>query len=251
MRLVQGLSAGFDTLPLDCFREMDIPAANNGGANSTAVAEHTVALILALYKQLLNTIKLARGGRPVSGLDTFELAGKVVGIVGLGNIGQRVALRVMAFEAKVQYFDIVVPPPHMLPGLSAVKAVSLDELMATSDIVSLHCPITPLSRGMISRERIALMKPTAILINTARGEVVDEEALYESLKERRIAGAGLDVLTVEPADPHNPLFGLDNVIITPHSAGTTYDTWPRRAQNAWLNISRVAEGQEPLWTYQE
>ena len=247
-RLVQLLAAGYDRMNLDLLREMEIPCANNGGANSWAVADHAVLLMLALYKQLMAAERSTRAGgwkRPIDGTNTFELAGKTVGILGMGNIGRQVARRVQAFDARVLYHDAYLLSPDIEEELGVERA-GLDELFRSSDILSCHTPLTPETRRVVSRERLVMMRPTAVLINTSRGPVVDEEALVEALSEGRIAGAGLDVFEREPVDPGNPLLKMDNVVVTPHSAGTTWDTWARRARFAYDNIERVWRGEAPL-----
>ncbi len=246
-RLVQGLSAGYDSINLKLLRELNIPCANNGGANSWAVADHAVLAMLALYRRLLAADRSTREGRwraAIDGANTFEMANKVVGIMGFGNIGQKVARRVQAFDATVQYYDKFPLPPGRERELN-VKRVSLEDLFRTSDIISCHAPLTNDTRHVVNRQRLATMKPTALLINTSRGEVVDEIALHEALRDKRIAGADLDVFEQEPVDPGNPLLKLENVVVSPHSAGTTWDTWFRRAEFAYANMKRVWAGQAP------
>jgi phosphoglycerate dehydrogenase-like enzyme len=246
-RLVQGLSAGYDSVNLKLLRELSIPCANNGGANSWAVADHAVLDMLTLYRRLAAADRSTREGKwraAIDGTNTFEMAGKVVGIMGFGNIGQKVARRVQAFDAAVQYYDKFPQTPARERELNA-KRVSLDELFRTSDIISCHAPLTNDTRHVVNRARLATMKPSAILINTSRGEVVDETALYEALRDKRIAGAGLDVFEQEPVDPANPMLKLDNVVLSPHTAGTTWDTWFRRADFAYANMKRVWAGQPP------
>ncbi len=252
-RLVQLLAAGYDRMNLGLMASLDVPCANNGGANSIAVADHAVLLMLALYKQLIHTETSTRGGQwsaPITGTNTFEMADKLVGVLGIGNIGRRVARRVQGFEARVQYFDIY-PLAEEEESALDLSHVSLDELFRTSDILTCHTPLTPQTRHIVNRERLALMKPTAVLINTSRGPVVDEAALIEALQEGRIAGAGLDVFEQEPVAPDNPLLKMDNVVVTPHMAGTTWDTWFRRASFAYENMQRVWNGDAPLATVQE
>ncbi len=247
-RLVQLLAAGYDTVDLGLLRELGIPCANNGGANSWAVADHAVLLILSLYRRLVLLDTSTRAGTwnaPIDGFNTFEMANKLVGLIGIGNIGRQVARRVQGFDATAQYYDKYPLPPDREQDLN-ITGVPLDELFQTSDIVSCHTPLTPETYHLVNRERIALMKSTAVLINTSRGPVVDEAALIEALQEGRIAGAGLDVFEEEPVDPGNPLLGMDNVVVTPHSAGTTWNTWFRRAEFAYQNIERVWAGQPPL-----
>ena len=252
-RLVQLLAAGYDRMNVGLMASLEVPCANNGGANSIAVADHAVLLMLALYKQLIHTDPSTRGGQwsaPITGTNTFEMADKLVGVLGLGNIGRRVARRVQGFEAHVQYSDVYPVTPEEERELDVTR-VSLDELFRTSDILTCHTPLTPQTRHIVNRERLALMKPTAVLINTSRGPVVDEVALIEALQEGRIAGAGLDVFEQEPVDPDNPLLKMDNVVATPHMAGTTWDTWFRRASFAYENMQRVWNGDAPLATVQE
>jgi len=247
-RLVQGLSAGYDSVNLKLLRELSIPCANNGGANSWAVADHAVLAMLTLYRRMRQADPSVRAGRwreAIDGTNTFEMANKVVGVMGFGNIGQKVARRVQAFDAKVQYYDKFPLKPERERELD-VKRVSLEELFRTSDILTCHAPLTNDTRHVVNRERLATMKPSAILVNTSRGEVVDEAALHEALRDKRIAGAGLDVFEQEPVDPNNPLLKLDNVLVSPHSAGTTWDTWFRRAEFAYSNMKRVWAGEKPL-----
>lgn len=246
-RLVQILSAGYDSINLKLLRELKIPCANNGGANSWAVADYAVLAMLSLYRRLAAADRAVREGHwnaAIDGMNTFEMAGKVVGVLGFGNIGQKVARRVQAFDATVQYYDKFPLPPERERKLKA-KRVSLEELFRTSDIVSCHAPLTNETRHVVNRERLAIMKPTALLINTSRGPVVDETALYEALQNKRIAGAGIDVFEKEPVDPANPLLKLENVVVSPHSAGTTWNTWFRRAEFAYQNMQRVWEGRPP------
>ena len=246
-RMVQILSAGYDSINLKLLRELKIPCANNGGANSWAVADHAVLAMLSLYRRLAAADRAVKEGRwsaAIDGMNTFEMANKVVGVLGFGNIGQKVARRVQAFDATVQYYDKFPLPPERERELKA-KRVTLEELFRTSDIISCHAPLTNDTRHVVNAKHLAMMKPSAILINTSRGEVVDETALYEALQQKKIAGAGLDVFNKEPVDPNNPLLKLDNVVVSPHCAGTTWDTWFRRADFAYKNMKNVWEGKAP------
>ena len=247
-RMVQTLAAGYDSLNLRLMRELEIPCCNNGGANSLAVADHAVLLMLALYKRLVEADAATRAGlwnAQIDGFNTFEMANKLVGIVGFGSIGRQVAKRVQGFDARVQYFDPYPQTPERERELG-VSRVALDALFETSDIVTVHAPLTPDTRHIASAERIAKMKPTAILINTSRGPTVDERALIAALRERRIAAAGLDVFEEEPIAFDNPLLSMDSAIVTPHSAGTTWDTWFRRAEFAYRNMQGVWNGDPPM-----
>lgn len=247
LRLMQLLSAGYDKIDLRLTTQLGIPVATNGGANAWAVAEHSVALLLALYKRLLQCDRSVRDGKwrqAISGFDTFEVAGKTVGLVGAGNIGKKVARRLKAFETQIIYYD-VVPAPEIEAELGA-RRVALEALLKEADIICLHLPLLRETRGLIAAREFAMMKPNAVLLNTSRGEVVDEAALTVALKEKRIAGAGIDVFHQEPIAPDNPLLQLPNVVLTPHSAGHAYEGWFRRARFAWENIQRVASGEPPL-----
>ncbi len=246
-RMVQLLSAGYDNMNLKLMRELEIPCANNGGANSWAVADHAVLLMLSLYKRLVQSDMATRDGRwnePIDGSNTFEMADKLVGVLGIGNIGRRVARRVQGFDARVQYYDKYGLSQEQERELD-VRGVTIEELFSTSDIVTCHTPLTPETHRIVSAEMLALMKPTAVLINTSRGPVVHEAALIEALRHKKIAGAGLDVFEKEPVEPDNPLLSMDNVVVTPHSAGTTWNTWFRRAEFAYRNMKGVWEGQPP------
>jgi phosphoglycerate dehydrogenase-like enzyme len=254
LRLVQLLSAGYDRVDIEAARKAGVPVANNGGANAIAVAEHTVLLMLAVLKQLVrfHLDVVAGRWRPPASSESpvYELAGRTVGIVGLGNIGKKVARRAAAFDARVQYYDIVRLSEAEEDALG-VRFVLLSELLRTSDIVTLHVPLTDATRGLIGARELALMRPRAVLVNTTRGPVVDEPALYEALRARRLGGAGLDVLVDEPPAKDHPLFGLPNVTLTPHSAGPTWENWTARFRNGFDNIERVAAGRRPLWVVPE
>ena len=247
-RLVQLLAAGYDSMNLELMRELEVPCANNGGANSYAVADHAVLLMLSLYRRLVHSDRSVRDGTwnaPIDGMNTFEMADKLVGVIGIGNIGQKVAKRVQGFDARVQYYDKYPLSRERDEELDLTR-VSLDELFQTSDIITCHTPLTRETRHIVDGERIAMMKPSAVLINTSRGPVVDEAALIEALQQGRIAGAGLDVFEQEPVDPGNPLLKMDNIVITAHSAGTTWNTWYRRAEFAYQNMGRVWRGEVPM-----
>jgi len=250
LKLVQLLSAGYDRVDIEAARKAKVPVSNNGGANAIAVSEHTVMLMLAVLKRLVrfhNDIVAGkwRVGNQVEGA-VYELSSKLVGIVGLGNIGKKVARRVQGFDARVQYYDVLRLTEAEEDQLG-VRFVLLDELLRTSDIVSMHVPLDDTTRAMISTRELSLMKPSAIIVNTCRGPVIDEDALYATLKDGKIFGAGLDVMVEEPPQPKHPLFSLQNVILTPHTAGPTWENYIARFRNGFDNIQRVAAGREPLW----
>ena len=254
LKLIQLISAGYDRLDVAAARQARVPVANNGGANSVAVAEHTMMLILSVYKRLAwQHINVTAGKWRVGDLGdqrVYELAGKTLGIVGLGTIGKKVARRTAGFDVKVQYYDVVRLSEDQEDALD-VRFALFPELLRTSDVVSLHVPLNNVTRNMMGAREFALMKDTAILINTCRGPVVDEAALYQALTTRQIAGAGLDVMVEEPPVTDHQLFKLDNVIITPHMAGPTQENWTKAFRNAFDNVQRVAAGRTPLWVIPE
>jgi phosphoglycerate dehydrogenase-like enzyme len=161
-----------------------------------------------------------------------------------------VARRAAAFDMNIQYYDILRLTEEQEDALG-VRFVLLAELLRTSDVVSLHVPLDDTTRGMMSTREFAMMKPSAVLINTCRGPVVDEAALLRALTEGQIAAAGLDVMVEEPPPSNHPLFALPNVTLTPHSAGPTWENWTARFRNGFDNIQRVAAGRPPRWVIPE
>jgi len=254
LKLVQLLSAGYDHVDIEAARKAKVPVCNNGGANALAVAEHTIMLILAVLKRVVqfhNSVAAGkwRVGNPAD-VRVYEMGNKTLGIVGLGNIGKKVARRARAFETKVQYYDIRRLSEADEDALG-VRFVLFDELLRTSDIVSLHVPLDDSSRNLIDARALGLMKREAIIVNTCRGPVIDENALYEALKSNRIAGAGLDVMVEEPGKPGHPLYTAPNITITPHMAGPTWENWPKAFRNAFDNVQRVARGDRAMWIIPE
>jgi phosphoglycerate dehydrogenase-like enzyme len=244
---IQLLSAGYDRIDLRMTSSLGVPVSNNGGANSWAVAEATVAMILALLQRLVDADRFVREGRwrgDILGFDTYELAGKTVGIVGLGNIGKKVARRLHPFETALHYSD-AVPDPALEAELG-MKRLPLHELLPAVDVLSLHVPLLASTKGMIGAKELALMKPSALLINTSRGDVIDEGALIAALQAGVLGGAGLDVFDKEPLPADSPLVGMRNVVLSAHLAGTTYDTFFRRGQFAFENIQGIWEGAAPM-----
>jgi phosphoglycerate dehydrogenase-like enzyme len=189
-----------------------------------------------------------RGNGPAPRM--YELFDKTLGIVGLGTIGKKVARLARAFGMRVQYYDIVRLSEDAEDALG-VRFRLLRELLRTSDIVSLHVPLNDSTRHMIAADELAAMKPEAILVNTCRGPVVDDKALYRALSDRKLFGAGLDVFDQEPPPPDNPLLKLDNVLLTAHFAGPTWDNHVARFRNAFDNVQRVHRREPPLWVVPE
>jgi phosphoglycerate dehydrogenase-like enzyme len=250
LKLIQLVSVGFDKMDLPLCRALGIPVANNGGANALDVAEHTLAMILAFYRRLVELDANVRANRYLaieSGATTYTIQNKTVGVVGLGRIGVRVARLLRAFGASVLYHDVRTVEPALAAELG-VQRVTLPELLQRADVVTLHTPLDAGTRKLIGATELAQMKGNALLVNTCRGPVVDEAALIAALREKRIAGAALDVLEQEPPAADNPLLQMPNVLLTPHTAGITVDTWPRRGDFIFSNLQRVWAGQPPLGT---
>jgi phosphoglycerate dehydrogenase-like enzyme len=253
VKLIQLLSAGYDKVDLDAARAAGVPVCNNGGANAISVAEHAIMLMLTVARRVLwqhDNVSSGRwrGNGPAPRM--YELSGKTLGIIGLGNIGKKVAIRAQAFGMNVHYCDIVRLSEDREDQLG-VRFRLVREILSECDVVSLNVPLNESTHHMIGADELALMKPSAILVNTARGPVIDEQALYKHLSERKIFGAGLDVFDQEPPSADNPLFTLDNVVLTAHFAGPTWDNHVARFRNAFDNVQRVERGEKPLWIVPE
>jgi glyoxylate reductase/D-3-phosphoglycerate dehydrogenase len=252
LKLIQLLSAGYDRADLAAARKAGVPIANNGGANSVAVSEHAILLMLAVSRQIIRQHTNVAAGR-WRGNNTprvHEVRGKTLGIVGLGTIGKKTARLAAAFGMNLIYYDIARLTEDAEDALG-VRFRLLRELLRTADIVTLHVPLNASTEHMIGAEELALMKPSAIIVNTSRGPVIDEPALHKALISGVIAGAGLDVFVPEPTPPDNPLLTLDNVILTAHLAGPTFESNTARVRNAFDNVQRVARGDTPLWVVPE
>ncbi len=247
LKFVQKWGVGVDKFDFAAFRAAGIPLAITAGGNSTPVAEHTIGFMVAAAKRFIAADRATRSGRYLRTemeMTNVQIYQKVVGIVGLGNIGKKVARRLVGFEPQAILYRDIVPQPEMEREVG-VQPVSLDELLQRSDFVTLHVPLNETTRKMIGAREIGLMKPKAILINTCRGGVVDERALYEALRDHRILGAAVDVFEKEPAMADHPLFTLDNIIVTSHMAHASVDNIPNMAQHCFRNIVAYAEG-KPL-----
>lgn len=251
LRLIQTFSAGTDYLDKTMLAEAGVDVSNNGGANAVAVAEHAIALMFAVNRKLGVQIESAKAGTWMAGVtgertDFHTLVGKRVGIVGLGRIGSRVAKRLAGWECELIYSDVVDHDDDYVAATGA-RRVELDELLSTSDIVTLHVPLDRVTRHMVSDREFGLMKPTAILVNTCRGPVVDEAALISALESKQIFAAGLDVTEVEPVEMDNPLLKMENVILTPHLATRAIESEYNAAEYAISNVARLARGEKPDW----
>ncbi len=213
---------GTNDIDVAAATELGIPVSMTTGSNGHSVAEHALAMIMALSKDLPRQDALIRDGIwDKNQYHGRELRGQTLGIVGFGFIGQTLAKMAGAIGMAVIAFDPHTPESAFVSGIR--REIDLDTLLASSDIVSLHCPLTPETNKLIDARRIGLMKPGALLINTARGEVVDEAALVRALQDGHLAGAGLDSFEQEPPGVDNPLFQLPNTLVSPHVAGVTVD----------------------------
>ena len=238
--------AGVDLIPMESATKLGIPVANVPGANAQTVAEYVVATMLMLSRATHRMDALVRTkgwetARVISD-EGVELAGKTVGIVGVGAIGQVVARICGAgFGMQVTGFQ-----RNMGKLMKGVTGVALDKLFAESDFIVLACPLTPETKGLASKARIASMRRNAVLVNVSRGPVVDEAAITEALLHRRIRGAALDVFDKQPLAPGHPLMALDNVVLTPHQAGLTVEAVERMSEGAAQETVRLLRGEKPV-----
>jgi D-3-phosphoglycerate dehydrogenase len=246
LRMVQKWGIGVDRIDVDALRARGIPLSITAGANASPVAEHAIMLMLAVFRRVSQVDRALREGRWMKAEMRslgLQLTGKTVGLVGFGAIGRHVALKLRGFETRTLYYDLNRLDPVSERAFAA-EFRPLDALLAESDVVSLHAPYTPRTRNLIDARALGLMKASAILVNTARGELVDEAALHEALVSGRLHGAGLDAFAEEPPPKTNPLLSLDQVVVTPHTGGAAYDNVERTAQHAFGNMQRFLAGEE-------
>jgi D-3-phosphoglycerate dehydrogenase len=238
---------GLDYIPVDVCTELGIPVTFTPDANTESVAEHVIGSMLSLAHRMAPADRAIRRGN-WSWRDTnigLDLFGRTLGIIGFGRIGSRVAeVASQAFRMQVLVHDPYLPANFS--GAHGVARASLDELLIKSDFVTLHAPLTPETRHLLNSARIGSMKRGAFLINAARGGLVDTEALAKALSTRHLAGAALDVLEDEPPKSDNPLLGLENVLITPHSAALTEEAMSRMGMTAAEDIVRVLRGETAI-----
>lgn len=247
LKVVVRHGAGFDALDVKACEDNGVYALYAPVANSTSVAETALMLMLECSRNVIVTRKIwvrdfykAKLKVPKSTLN-----GKTVGIIGCGNIGSRLAVRALAMEMNVLAYDPYKPAKDFPDGVEVVR--DLERIFKESDYVSLHVPNTFVTKGMVNKETLAMMKPSAFLINTARGACVVEADLYEACKNGTISGAGLDAIDKEPVDPANLLLTLDNIIIYPHIGGNTKEAAHRASYFCAMGIQEVYEGKQPTW----
>ena len=241
-----GVGVDVSRVDVDAAREHKVWVTNMPGVNAAAVAELAFGQMIALARHSGAADSAVKANRWAAGprFQGTELAGKTLGIVGMGNIGARVALRARAFEMGLLVCDPYIPASHVTA--LAGRWVGLEELFRESDFVTLHCPLNDETRHLVGSAQLGLMKKSAYLVNLARGGVVDEEALASCLRDKRIAGAAIDVMENEPPRKDHPLLALDNVLLTPHIGGSTRESQTRGERGAAEEVVRVLQGDRPL-----
>lgn len=239
LKMIQRTGVGLDSLDLETIHARNIPICVNAGINARSVAEHTIMLIFAALRRLPiidASVKQREWRKHDLGITCNDLHGKTVGLIGLGAIGTHVAEMLQPFGVK-----LLCHKPSPIPNETAarlrIRQVTLDDLLRQSDIISLLCPLNAETRGLIDHQRIATMKDGVILINTARGPLIDEHALTEALTSGKIKAAALDVFPTEPIPPTSQLPDLPNLILTPHMAGLTIETFSNMMHNSITNIT--------------
>lgn len=239
--------AGYDAVDLKAAKDFNVKCLYAPVANSTSVAETAIMLMLYISRNVTRLRKMLTVDFYDAKLKTHmtTLNGKTVGIIGCGNIGSRTAKRCLAMEMNVMCYDPYKPAADFPDGVEVVR--DLDRIFRESDYVSLHAPNTSVTKNMVNKDTLAMMKKTAFLINTARGALVNEKDLYEACKNHVIAGAALDAIAKEPIEPNMPLATLDNVLITPHVGGNTIEAAERASYMSAMGIAEMYEGKEPTW----
>jgi phosphoglycerate dehydrogenase-like enzyme len=242
LRVIARAGVGFDAVDVAAATERGIAVTTTPGTNQDAVAEHTFAMMLALAKSIVpQHLGSCAGKWPRKA--TIPLRGRVLGIAGLGRIGKSVALRGAAFGMKLLAFEPY--PDKDFVARNNITLVSLEQLLRESDYLTLHIPLMSESRNLINRQNLATMKPTAFLINTARGGLVNEQDLADVLREKRLAGAAIDVFEQEPPPVDHPLLHMDNVVVTPHAAGVDLQSRDDMATSAARAVIALARGDWP------
>ncbi|HHE65363.1 MAG TPA: hydroxyacid dehydrogenase [Bacteroidetes bacterium] len=233
---------GVNNIDIEEARERNIPMFYTPRANSEAVAEHALALMLILAKQIHRfDQKMKATKKWLKGeYQPIEIQGKYLGLIGLGRIGRRLVELVQPFRMKVLTFDPLLSVTDFPPTVQRVELI--DKLIATADIISIHCPLTKQTKHMIGPRELSMMKNTALIINTARGGIIDQEALIQALQNQTIRGAGLDTFEQEPLPSNSPLFQLENVVITPHIGGTARESFIRMGEESVQIALKIIEG---------
>ncbi|SDB32063.1 hydroxyacid dehydrogenase [Belnapia rosea] len=243
LKVVSRYGVGFDTVDIAACTERDIPVMVVNGTNDLSVAEHAMMLMLAVARRVLDNDQVVKAGGwwAKDGPGMVDLAGRSVLVVGYGRIGSRVANYCRAFQMKVMVMDPGFHPARIAAdGFTPIR--DLQAGLAEADVVTLHCPLSPATHHLMDAAAFAALRPGAILVNTARGPIVEEAALVAALQSGRLQGAGLDVLEVEPSTATNPLYAMPNVVVSPHNAASTEEGLARMARQAARNILDVLDG---------
>jgi lactate dehydrogenase-like 2-hydroxyacid dehydrogenase len=252
VKLIQMPGVGYEKIDVAAAQARGIPVAITPEGTITGVSEHVILLMLAISKHLTEAHNALKAGRWIHNdlrHTALMLEEKRVGILGLGRIGREVAKRLKGFNVDAVYHDVVRQPPEAEQALG-VTYLPFEELLQTADLITLHVFLGEGSKHLIGAQELGLMKSTAILINTSRGGVIDETALYTALRSGRIMAAGLDVFEIEPTPPDNPILTLDNVLVTPHMATANRDSMIKKSQACYANFGRVLRGETPINTVQ-
>lgn len=244
-KLLHRWGVGYNDVDVETAGALGIPVAITAGVNAQPVAEHAALLILASFRHLLQHVEDAKASKMYGGLlisDSWMINGRRAGILGLGNIGKRLAKILQGFGAEVVYYDAYRLPEAAEKELG-IAYLPLEEVLKSSDIISLHMPLLESTHHMINGDSIGLMKKSALLVNTARGEIVDTEALLDAVEERRIWGAALDTVEGEPLPAGHRIFSMSHVLLTPHVSGNTEDNIVNMAACIFDNIERLERGE--------
>lgn len=248
LKMIQRTGVGADTLDMESLHAKGINVYINAGVNSLSVAEHTILLMLSVLRRLPTVDASVKTGiwlKNDIGVENRSLNNKVVGLIGVGNIGKKVIKMLQPFGVEIYYYD-----PFRLTESEEVNLniqyCALEDLLTKIDILSLHCPLTRETRGIIGISELSAMKTGSYIINTARGPLIDENALVSALQSGKLAGAGLDVFQKEPLKKENPLISLNNVVLTPHVGGLTLETFSKMMRDAFENIRLFEMGQFDL-----
>lgn len=247
LKVIAKHGVGVDNIDVQWATGQGIPVVFTPGANTGAVAEQALALMFAVAKKIIRCDWAVRRNNYYirDSLNTVELTGKVLGLIGCGRIGGLVGRMAHdGFSMEVVVYDPYLTNAQLLAGWGR-QVATLEELLGAADFISIHCPLTMETRGLINNERLRQMKRTAILVNTARGPIIDGKALYQALKEGVIAGAGLDVFPVEPPPADEPLLELDNIVVSPHMGAVSEEAMSRMATDSARGVVSVLQGKKP------
>ena len=245
LKMIQRTGVGTEMLDLEEIKKRNIPVYVNAGVNARSVAEHTLTLMLSCLKRMPAIDRQVRNGvwkKQETGTSCHELYGKTVALVGMGAIGRQVATYLHCFGAKIVYTDLFRMSEEQEANLGATYVSSFEELLPLADILSFHCPLTDDNKEMLNASTISKMKEGAIVVNTARGKLIKEDDLYEALTSGKLASVGLDVHYEEPMKKDDPLCSLDNVILSPHIAGLSFETFHSMMKGAIENIVAFNNG---------